>query len=117
MCTLLIRGPQTLGELRDGCDRMYSFEDLEAVQAMLEHLASHEAGKLVSRLAKSPGQKEARFAQLLAGEPPEVEVAMATHVAAPSADRMAAPQSETTALWSGVAELRRQLEDLQRPSS
>src|SRR5580704_1430740 len=77
VCTLLLRGPQTLGELSGRSERMHAFEDLEAVEHTLDRMASHEAGKLVMKLAKSPGQKEARYAQLLSGEPAEEEMAFA----------------------------------------
>src|SRR5690349_5317728 len=61
MCTLLLRGPQTLGELSGRSERMHAFEDLEEVERTLNRLAEHEIGKLVMRLAKAPGQKEARY--------------------------------------------------------
>src|ERR1700722_13283409 len=64
MCTLLLRGPQTLGELGGRSERMYTFEDLEAVEHTLDRLAADEAGKLVARLPQSPGQKEARDGHL-----------------------------------------------------
>ncbi len=117
MCTLLIRGPQTIGELRDRSERMYNFEDLETVESTLDRLASHEGGKLVARLAKSPGQKEARYAQLLAGEPAEEESSLAPQVMAPSFDRIAALESEVAKLRSEVSELRRNLEEFQRQFS
>ena len=116
MCTLLLRGPQTLGELGGRSERMHAFEDLEAVEHTLDRLASHEAGKLVARLPRSPGQKEARYAHLLSGEPPaEEEVAgFAQSPSQPSPDRMAALESEVSALRGEVAELRRQLENFER---
>lgn len=115
MCTLLLRGPQTLGELAGRSDRMHAFEDLEQVEHTLERLADHEAGKLVMRLAKAPGQKEARFAHLLAGEPEEEEMAsFAAAAPAPGGDRISALENEVAALREDVGELRRQLEEFQR---
>tara|TARA_Y100000588_G_scaffold108236_2_gene118642 strand:+ start:1898 stop:2545 length:648 start_codon:yes stop_codon:yes gene_type:complete len=64
---LLIRGPQTPGELRSRGDRMYSFLDLDEVESTLESLQSHEEGPFVEKLPVQPGKKEARFAQLLGG--------------------------------------------------
>jgi len=120
LCTLLLRGPQTLGELGGRSERMHRFEDLEAVEHTLDRLAEHEAGKLVMRLAKSPGQKEARYAHLLAGEPGEEEMASfaaAAPASGPGNDRLSSLENEVAALRSEVAELRRQLEEFQRQFS
>jgi uncharacterized protein YceH (UPF0502 family) len=122
LCTLLLRGPQTLGELSGRSERMYEFEDLEQVEHTLDRLAAHEAGKLVTRLAKSPGQKEARFAHLLAGEPAEEEAASYVPAASgqassPIADRIAVLESEVASLRAEMGELRRQLEDFTRQFS
>jgi len=80
LCLLFLRGPQTPGELRARADRLYSFDDLEAVQSTLERLASRSAsspddeaagaqntGPLVVVLARQPGSREARWAHLLGG--------------------------------------------------
>ncbi len=118
MCTLLLRGPQTLGELGGRSERMHAFEDLEAVEHTLDRLASHEAGKLVTKVAKGPGQKEARYAQLLSGEPAEEEMAMVTAVSSsPTADRISALEGEVAGLRVEVMELRRRLEDFERQFS
>ena|ERR1051325_10132035 len=118
MCTLLLRGPQTLGELAGRSERMHAFEDLDAVEHTLDRLASHEAGKLVTRLPKAPGQKEARFMHLLAGEPAEEDLA-AFAQAPPGAggDRLTALENEIASLRAEVADLRKQLEDFQRQFS
>ena len=68
LCELLIRGPQTPGELRNRGDRMYSFLDLNEVESVLDELQNHEEGKFVQKLPVQPGKKEARYAQLLGGE-------------------------------------------------
>ena len=68
LCPLMLRGPQTLGELRTNAHRLYDFDDLEDVQYMLQRLTDHEP-PLVVTLPRQPGQKEARFAHLLCGEP------------------------------------------------
>jgi uncharacterized protein YceH (UPF0502 family) len=79
ICLLLLRGPQTPGELRSRADRLYSFDDLEAVQSTLERLASRvgsgegaaaesvSTGPLVLMLPRQPGSREARYAHLLGG--------------------------------------------------
>ncbi len=68
LCTLMLRGPQTVGELRDRSDRMRSFSDLEEVEACLEGLMHLEPAPLVNRLARQPGTKEPRYMHLLSGE-------------------------------------------------
>jgi hypothetical protein len=67
MCVLLLRGPQTTGELATRAFRMYEFSGLEEVEATLNGLITREPDPLVTRLSRQPGQKEARFAHLLAG--------------------------------------------------
>src|SRR5581483_5212693 len=69
ICLLLLRGPQTVGELRGRSERLYAFDDMEAVESTLQRLA--EAG-LVQKLARQPGSREARYAHLLSGEAVEV---------------------------------------------
>jgi uncharacterized protein len=101
MCTLLLRGQQTLGELRDRSDRMHHFEDLSEVERALEHLNEM---KLAVKLPRQPGQKESRYAHLLSGEVAAEEVP--SYEAAPSSDRL-------TILEAEVAELRAQVRALQ----
>jgi len=75
LCLLILRGPQTPGELRSRADRLYTFDDLAAVQSTLERLAaraSHETsdettGPLTTILPRQPGSREARYAHLLGG--------------------------------------------------
>ena len=66
ICLLLLRGPQTVGELKNRAERLYSFESLEEVGESLQVL---EEMKLVRQLPRMPGQKESRIMHLLAGEP------------------------------------------------
>jgi uncharacterized protein YceH (UPF0502 family) len=119
MCTLLLRGPQTLGELGGRSERMHTFEGLDEVEHTLERLATHEMGTLVVKLPKSPGQKEPRYAHLLAGEPPEEPetVSLTPAQTASGGDRISALENEVAALRAEVGELRRQLEDFQRQFS
>jgi uncharacterized protein YceH (UPF0502 family) len=69
LCTLLLRGPQTLGEIKDRSERMFSFADLAETETVLDKLAEWPSGGLVKKLPRQAGQKEARFAHLLSGEP------------------------------------------------
>jgi uncharacterized protein YceH (UPF0502 family) len=66
----MLRGPQTVGELRDRSERMRSFSDLEEVEACLEGLMRLEPSPLVTRLARQPGTKEPRYMHLLSGAGP-----------------------------------------------
>ena len=70
LCELFVRGPQTLGELRNRCERMYPFPDTPAVENILAELNDSE-GPLVIKLPRQPGHKEQRYAHLFSG-PPEV---------------------------------------------
>ncbi len=68
ICILMLRGPQTLGEIRGRTDRLFSFNSLEEVQ---EAIVTLEEMSLVKKLAKQPGRKESRYSHLLSGEPQE----------------------------------------------
>ena len=68
MCVLMLRGPQTPGELRGNASRLYEFTGLDEVEQTLNGLITHEPEHLVARLPRQPGQKEIRFAHLLSGE-------------------------------------------------
>lgn len=101
MCVLMLRGQQTLGELRDRSDRMHHFEDLSEVERCLENLNER---KLAVKVPRQPGQKESRYAHLLSGEVVAEEVSVVE--AGPSSDRL-------TILEAEVAELRAQVRALQ----
>ena len=73
LCVLLLRGPQTPGELRGRTERMHRFEDLDAVQFSLQHLMQREP-PLVAVLPRQPGTKESRYAHLLLGEVDVAEI-------------------------------------------
>jgi uncharacterized protein YceH (UPF0502 family) len=111
LCVLLLRGPQTPGELRTRAERMHPFEDLSAVQSSLQHLMKREP-PLVKVLPRQPGTKEARYAHLLSGdvEASETKPAMETAAIAASLDgeRAARLEEEIAALRQEVADLRQQ---------
>ena len=69
LCVLMLRGPQTVGEIRSRSGRLYEFADLEQVEATLQGLVERADGALVKKLPRQAGFKESRYAQLLAGEP------------------------------------------------
>lgn len=68
ICELLLRGPQTPGELRSHAARLCRFGDVTEVEAVLQQLASREDGPYVVRLAREPGKRESRYAHLFSGE-------------------------------------------------
>jgi uncharacterized protein len=69
LTVLMLRGPQTAGELRINCDRMHKFADISALEAFLAELAARPAGALVVQLPRQPGSRESRWAHLLSGTP------------------------------------------------
>jgi hypothetical protein len=69
LTSLMLRGPQTAGELRINCERMHSFSDISAVQGFLDELAARPAGPLVIELPRLPGSRENRWTHLLSGTP------------------------------------------------
>lgn len=81
LCVLMLRGPQTIGEIRQRCTRLHTFEDSDALAAVLETLAEREDGPFVSQLARQSGHKEARFVHLWSGEPdPSLLIEIANRV-------------------------------------
>lgn len=70
ICELLLRGPQSPGELRSRTQRLCKFADVHAVEAALRGLAEREDGPFVAKLSREPGKREARYAQLFTGETP-----------------------------------------------
>jgi uncharacterized protein YceH (UPF0502 family) len=71
VCLLLLRGPQTPGELRSRAGRMHEFADTEEVERALQALMNYEQGPFVTRLAREPGRREPRYAQLFTGDTPQ----------------------------------------------
>jgi uncharacterized protein len=69
LTSLMLRGPQTAGELRISCERLHSFSDISAVEGFLHELAARPAGALVVELPRLPGARENRWAHLLSGSP------------------------------------------------
>ena len=111
LCVLLLRGPQTPGELRTRTERMYQFEDLDGVHSALQLLMKREP-PLVAVLPRQPGTKEVRYAHLLAGEvkTQTQEVHEEGPVAAKSAEseRVARLEDEVATLQTEIASLKEQ---------
>jgi uncharacterized protein len=118
LCVLMLRGPQTPGELRTRAERMYGFEDLDAVHAALNLLMRREPA-LVKVLPRQPGTKESRYMHLLGGEEAPKMDAQAG-VASSQAARMPSPTTPSpggermTQLEVEVDELRREIETLRQ---
>ncbi|HEX6691245.1 MAG TPA: YceH family protein [Burkholderiales bacterium] len=70
LTSLMLRGPQTAGELRISCERLHAFSDISAAEGFLNELAARPAGALVVLLPRQPGARESRWAHLLSGAPP-----------------------------------------------
>ncbi|HEY4088944.1 MAG TPA: YceH family protein [Bryobacteraceae bacterium] len=114
LCVLLLRGPQTLGEIKGRTERVYDFADLEEVETVLGKMAAREDGALTQKLAAGPGMKEPRWAQMLGG-PVEFSGPAAGggfETGGGSADRVAALEAEVAKLREEVSELRRQFDEL-----
>jgi uncharacterized protein YceH (UPF0502 family) len=109
LCELMVRGPQTVGELRDRAARLHPFTDLEEVESVLRRLAEQEPEPLVVRLPRQPGTKEPRNAHLLSGEPPGGPVAPPPEAPARE-DRLAALEASVQELREEVRGLREQLD-------
>jgi uncharacterized protein len=112
LCTLMLRGPQTLGELRDRSERMRSFSDLEEVEACLEGLMRLEPRALVKRLARQPGTKEPRYMHLLTGdtEPPIPPIRQAAEGATSLEEQVESLRRELHELREEFSRFRRQFE-------
>ena len=111
MAELLLRGPQTVGELRGRCSRMTPFETLEAVTAVLDALAGFDP-PCVSALSREPGRSAIRHAQRLYAEPDRPAVTVSDAPAPARATKNA--QTEIEELRSQLAELQEQVADLRR---
>jgi uncharacterized protein YceH (UPF0502 family) len=109
LCVLLLRGPQTPGELRTRTERLHKFNDVHEVEAALERLMHREDGPFVTKLAREPGKRETRYAQLFGGEVHRDE-SDTPH--APAAMESGAPWDRIEQLEATVASLRRDVEQL-----
>jgi uncharacterized protein YceH (UPF0502 family) len=120
MCVLMLRGAQTVGELRGRTERLYDFQSLEEVEETLRSLSDRDTQPLVTKLPRQAGQKETRYAHLLSGEvkldeTPEAEGSEteSTHRAA-RGDRLKDLELEVEALKAEVSSLRQQFEEFRK---
>lgn len=124
LCLLMLRGPQTAGELRGRSDRLFAFDDIAAVQATLDRLATRESpsdsspaatGPLTVLLPRQPGSRESRYAHLLSGAPEIGTAAAAFPVIreSPDASRIAQLEQEIASLNSALAALQARVTQLE----
>src|SRR5579863_2722950 len=114
LCVLLLRGPQTPGELRGRTERMHHFEDLTEVQSALQRLMQREPA-LARVLPRQPGTKESRYMHLLSGDAENVGVRDPSATRAPSTPVADSVDDERIAqLETEVAQLRREMSDLKQ---
>jgi uncharacterized protein YceH (UPF0502 family) len=123
LCVLMLRGPQTVGEVRGRAGRMHEFADLREAEATLEGLAQRDE-PMVTKLPRQAGRKEARYAHLLSGQPAAEEEAESqpssqASSAAPrprggESERVARLEAEVERLGGELAEMRRQFEEFRK---
>ena len=110
LTVLMLRGPQTAGELRINCERLHKFADISAVEGFLHELAGRPEGAMVVELPRLPGARETRWAHLLSGAPAIEEAPAASP---PSAEPMAdVAVGEIAALKAKVARLEAEVDAL-----
>jgi uncharacterized protein len=120
MCVLMLRGPQTVGELRGRTERLYDFKGLGEVEETLNTLAAKEPQPLAVKLPRQPGQKEVRYAQLLAGEvhieyQSEREGSESEPAINPTrADRLTGLEQEVEVLRADMKSLRQEFEEFKK---
>ena len=113
MCALMLRGAQTLGELRGNASRLHDFSSLEEVEQTLNGLISRDE-PLVARLPRQPGQKEGRFAHLLSGEINLEALAESERVAAAAPSRRASLEQKVDELSAEIEKLKEQFEQFRK---
>ena len=106
LTVLMLRGPQTAGELRINCERLHSFSDISAVQGFLDELAARPAGALVVELPRLPGSRENRWAHLLSGSPKMEAPAVETRDVSTPTPELAALKANVARIESELAELK-----------
>lgn len=113
LTVLMLRGPQTAGELRLNCERLHRFADISSVEAFLEELAAKEEGALVVELPRLPGSRENRWMHLLSGQP-VIEASPTGRSQSASGQDIEELRARVSSLEVEVAELRALLLDRSR---
>jgi uncharacterized protein YceH (UPF0502 family) len=108
LAVLMLRGPQTAGELRINCERLHAFSDISSVEAFLRELAERPGGPLVAELPRQPGARENRWVHLLSGAPALTEAPATPAVS----DGGGLGIAELAAVKANVARLQTDVEEL-----
>jgi uncharacterized protein YceH (UPF0502 family) len=119
LCVLMLRGSQTIGEIRGNGARLHEFASLEEVEATVNSLITREPDRLVIRLPRQPGQKEVRFVHLLSGEPDveamaSVETFSAGRRKGSESERVEKLEQDVTTLTTQVQQLQQQFEEFKK---
>lgn len=120
LCVLMLRGPQTVGEIRGRAERLYAFSALSFVESTLEDLANRAGQPLVVKLPRLAGQKESRYAHLLSGEVEAEERESAPRAEAATLEvraeneRIAKLESEVSALRDELTNLQQQFAEFKK---
>ncbi len=113
LCVLLLRGPQTPGELRSRTQNLHNFDDLDALQSVLQRLVEFEPEPLVKQLPRQPGAREVRYMHLLSGDEEPAENLEEPQRAA-LGDRVARLEAEVESLKQELATLKEQFADFRK---
>ena len=113
ICVMLLRGPQTVGELRERTGRLFEFSNVAEVNETLDALMRRDE-PLVVKLERQPGQKEARYAHLLSGEVVQQPAAAAATLNVPRGDRIGELEGKVEAMQSEIAALRAMFDEFKK---
>lgn len=117
LCTLMLRGPQTIGEIRTRTERMHPFASLEQVQETLQSMIQRQENPVAIELPRQPGRKENRYAHLLAGKPSEADMSAAPAAVPeqpPAPERPANESIQFDQLKDEMRQLRNEFDQLRK---
>jgi hypothetical protein len=116
VCELLLRGPQTPGELRAHAARLAPLREVSEVEAELEELMTRPDGPFVAKLPREPGRRESRYLQLFSGEAPPLSQEAVAESERPSSSDAGSLADRVAALEAEVARLQQEIDALKNPS-
>jgi uncharacterized protein len=112
LCVLMLRGPQTLGEIKGRSDRLHGFQDLDEVETVVQKLINRPEGTLVRKLAPAHGLKEPRYAQIMGGEVNEAAIYTSPAASSSANERLTALENEVSQLREELTVLKRRLDEV-----
>lgn len=110
VCVLLLRGPQTPGELRSRTNRLAEFKNVDEVEATLEYMKTLNGECLVCKLPREPGKRESRYMHMFSGEPDISEFESVQESAVPSSAPQSSLAQRVDILEAEIAELKQQIQ-------